>query len=210
MKVLLGDTRSRENLNILESRRWGRMFVTADPTPMHCEPWGFDNGAFVAFRRGEAFSASVFHRRLDRALSVASEPWIAIAPDIVAGGLRSLEFSVEYKRKLPIHWPWYLAVQDGMTPDDVRPVIHLFAGVFLGGSDRFKLQAWTWKQFANSEHKPFHYARAGALRKLRHAHAIGADSLDSAFPLWSKERMRLFCNFFDGLGTQRELCDAWR
>jgi hypothetical protein len=183
------------------------MFVTADPTPRHCEPWGFDNGAFVAFKRGEAFPTDIFKTRLDRALSINSEPWIAIAPDIVAGGLKSLEFSVEWKSRLPLHWPWYLAVQDGMLPDDVRPVIHLFAGVFLGGSDKFKLQAYRWKQFASSCHKPFHYARAGTLRKLAHAHKIGADSLDSAFPLWSKERMRLFCAFFDGLGSQTAFGD---
>lgn len=39
--------------------------------------------------------------------------------------------------------------------------------------------------------KPFHYGRAGTLRKLQHAFAIGANSLDSSFPLWTKENANI-------------------
>ena len=156
------------------------------------EPWGFDNGAFEAWKKGETFREDKFLRRLDVALKVPSDPIVACCPDIVAGGLRSLEFSVWWLERLPMGWPWYLAVQDGMTHDDVLGVAHLFAGIFLGGTDKFKLTAYGWSRLAHFADKKFHYGRAGTLRKLAHAHAVEADSVDSNFPLWTQERMTMF------------------
>lgn len=94
------------------------------------------------------------------------------------------------------HWPWYLAVQDGMTIHDVRPYLHQFDGIFLGGSDTFKAQAWRWRVFAKDLGKPFHYARAGTLPKLESALKMKADSLDSAYPLWEKGRFVRFQKMF--------------
>lgn len=202
MKVLLGDTRSYTNLEILQRRGWGRMCVTKTPKPYPFECWGFDNGAFPAFLRGQAFPADAYRYRLEKALAVNSDPYFAVAPDIVAGGLKSLDFSVSWLLNLPTHWRWYLAVQDGMDFESVERVLHLFHGIFLGGSDRFKLTAYSWCQFAHANQKNFHYARAGTLRKLRHAYAIGSDSLDSSFPLWSRDRMKLFGHWVDGLAEQ--------
>jgi hypothetical protein len=99
---------------------------------------------------------------------------------------------VNWLKRLPSSWPWYLAVQDGMTPDAVLEVVHLFAGIFLGGTDRFKLTAYRWSRLARFADKAFHYGRAGTLRKIRHAYAVEADSLDSNFPLWTVDRMRVF------------------
>jgi hypothetical protein len=44
--VMFGDTRSRENIQLLSMRNWGRMFATQSPTPFPFERWGFDNGAY--------------------------------------------------------------------------------------------------------------------------------------------------------------------
>jgi hypothetical protein len=192
MKILLGDTRSKTNLAFLRERGWGRMFATARPTPQEFEPWGFDNGAFVAWKNSKPFPAKEFHVRLEEALKVPSDPIVAVCPDIVAGGLKSLEFSVNWLRRLPSYWPWYLAVQDGMTHEAVIDVIHLFSGIFLGGTDKFKLTAYGWARLAHFADKKFHYGRAGTLRKIRHAYAVEANSLDSNFPLWTVQRMNIF------------------
>jgi hypothetical protein len=206
MTVLLGDTRSSENIEILKSRRWGRICIAMNPKPYPFEPWAFDNGAFVAWRNGQPFPEAEFYKRLAIAETVPMDPLFAVTPDIVAGGLESLEFSVAWRYLLHhSDWRWYLAIQDGMTLDAVQRVVHLFDGIFLGGTDRFKLGAWKWRQAARSWHKPFHYGRCGTLKKLRHAHALQVDSLDSSFPLWTKERMRLFLACFDGLGSQLEI-----
>jgi hypothetical protein len=202
VRVLVGDTRSKRNLAVLREKRWGRLFASARPTPYPFEPWGFDNGAFVAWRRGESFPEGTFLKRLDVALRVNSDPIIAVCPDIVAGGMKSLEFSVRWLERLPCWWPWYLAVQDGMEQDAVVEVAHLFSGIFLGGTDKFKLTAYHWSRLAHFCDKKFHYGRAGTLKKLAHAYSIESDSCDSAFPLWTQERMDTFVSSYDNLGTE--------
>lgn len=199
MKILLGDTRSKRILRFLNAHGWGRMFATVRPTPEHCEPWGFDNGAFDAAKKKKPFPEKKFMRRLEAALKVNSDPLVAVCPDIVAGGMESLEFSLRWKEKLPDFWPWYLAVQDNMAYDAVRNVAHLFSGIFLGGTDKFKLTAYRWSRLAHFCDKPFHYGRAGTLHKIRHAWDVGADSLDSNFPLWSVKRLETFRDEWNAL-----------
>lgn len=72
---------------------------------------------------------------------------------------------------------------------EVEDVIHLFDGLFLGGTDEFKKEAEDWKNIARIACKRFHYGRAGTERKIKHALKIGADSMDSAFPLWNFQRI---------------------
>jgi hypothetical protein len=173
------------------------------------EPWGFDNGAYVAWKKGLSFPEEVFLRRLDVALKVSSDPIIAVCPDIVTKGVESLDFSLRWLERLPRFWPWYLAVQDGMTHRDVQVVGHLFAGIFLGGSDKFKRTAYGWSRLAHFMDKKFHYGRAGTLDKLAHAHAVQADSVDSCFPLWTKTRLDVFKNHDQALQSGEQAALAF-
>lgn len=193
MKVIVGDTRSKKNLARLIEHGWGRMYISRRPQPFECEPWGFDNGAFIAWRNGLTFDEPAFQRRLDIAHQVG-RPYIAITPDIVAAGQQSLDYSCRWIEKLPNDWPWYLSLQDGMSRDDIENVMSLgWSGLFLGGTDKFKREtAWKWCEFAHEHGLPFHYGRAGTLKKLEHAKHIEADSVDSAFPLWTDKRFTAF------------------
>jgi hypothetical protein len=188
MKVLVGDTRSRRIVRQLEAAGWGRMCLRDKPDPYDGEPWGYDNGAFVAWVSGKPWDGDAYLRRLERAYT-KGRPMLAVTPDRVADP-SSLEFSLSWLERLPADWPWYLAVQDGMVPGrvDLAP----FSGVFLGGSNRYKGTAPAWRAAAHAAGLPFHYGRAGTLRKLEHARQAGADSIDSAFPLWSVDRLQLF------------------
>ncbi len=202
--VLVGETRSRKNIDALARLGWGRMFVTRRPSPFPFERWGFDNGAFGAYLHGGSFPESDFLRRLDVALATNSDPYLAVVPDIVAGGCKSLDFSAAWRlgRRLPDDWPWYLAVQDGMTVDAVRAHLPLYAGLFLGGSDKFKCTAYRWARLAHSCQKRFHYGRASTPGKLLSWFKAGADSCDSAFPLWTAARLRIFSARWGGLLDQ--------
>lgn len=76
----------------------------------------------------------------DKAYSLLGEnaEWVVL-PDIVAGGLRSLEFSLlwlERLRSSPA--PLLIAVQDGMTPDDVREYLSPAVGIFVGVEELIK------------------------------------------------------------------------
>lgn len=186
--MLTGDTRSKRIVSLLRNLGWGRMWIDQRPTPYPGEPWGFDNGAFRDWRNGRSFDESAYLRRLEVAYS-AGMPYLAIVPDLVADGERSLAFSLSWLTRLPSDWPWYLAVQDGMTLAQVRMVLPKFKGLFLGGSNKFKATAYFWAGLAHGQGKHFHYGRAGTKRKLFHAVESGADSADSAFPLWTSERL---------------------
>lgn len=167
------------------------MYIYEPPKPYPGEPWGFDNGAFKDWCDKVPFNEKRYMQALERARN-APTPYLAVVPDLVGRGAESLNFSLRWiaKQSLYPDWPWYLALQDGMTQEDVRPIVGLFAGLFLGGTDAFKKTAAEWCEFAHAHGLKFHYARAGTERKIRHAITIGADSLDSSFPLWTLDRIR--------------------
>lgn len=201
MQVFVGDTRG-QGVGFLQEQGWGRMFASDRSIPQlyPYEPWAFDNGAFKTWAGANyqrdltiddwviLFDVEKFKKRLAAALKVNSDPCVAVVPDI-PGSKHSLEYSLSWLPELPSYWRWYLAVQDGMTHKEVLKVASLFNGIFLGGTDRFKLTAYGWCRLAHFCDKKFHYGRAGTLRKIRHAWKVEADSLDSNFPLWTKQRM---------------------
>lgn len=196
MHIILGSTSDKSHLRIMAERNWGRMWIpTRKPSPVLADVDGLDTGAYVCWTKGTEWDADQWWTWLHACLE-RGKPYLAVLPDIVTGGLKSLEMSLGWldHPDLP-ELPWYLAVQDGMKPVDVEPHIHRVAGLFLGGSDPFKLTAPDWSEMAHQHSKRFHYARMGTRRKLRLAHIAEADSGDSAFPLWKKERMEQFCRW---------------
>lgn len=208
MKILLGEFTGRR-VERIQTRGWGRMWMAVDRRiyTYPGEPWGFDNAAFRYFRAGTPFDGESYLSRLfakaTRHAELAGAPTLAVVPDIVAGGERSLIFSRLWvdtcRGELRRTWPWFLAVQDGMNPTQVRRHLSEYDGLFLGGSDAFKATAAMWCQLAHDEGKRFHYGRAGTAAKLERAYAIGADSLDSALPMWTEARWTKFEQLIDGL-----------
>lgn len=87
----------------------------------------------------------------------------------------------------------------------MEAVIQLFAGIFLGGTDRFKATAPFWAALAHRHGKKFHYGRAGTLRKMLHARQSGADSCDSAFPIWKAERLAQYAGWWRSLTRHEQL-----
>jgi len=197
MVFITGGTRSRKYLEILRRYGVGRMVVDKPILPYAGEPWAFDNGAYRDWKNGKAFDGPAFLGRLEK-IYPTGKPFLAVTPDIVCGGERSLEFSLAWVGKLPPEWPWFLAVQDGMKTDSVEKVLHFFHGIFLGGSDAFKGTAPHWCRLAHAKNKRFHFGRAGTLRKVAFARRVGADSCDSAFPLWSMRRFEQFLAAWKG------------
>ena len=180
--------------------------------PYEGEPWGFDNGAFRDYLRGKEFDEERYLRVLERAVEITEEthpPYLSVLPDIVGGGRKSLDLSLSWLcrletllgRELLARMNWYLAVQDGMSVEEIEEVLREkeeIKGIFLGGTDNFKRTAWKWSELAKRTGRRFHYARAGTPKKCVHAKLSGADSLDSAFPLWVGERFDYFVR-----GSQR-------
>lgn len=188
MRVLVGEYPSRKIRAICRANGWGEMCIYKPPRPEIFDISGFDNGAYLDWVNGRDFDEKRFCDALDVAIDVGI-PYLAVCPDLVARGLESLDFSMKWLDRLTTFYPWYLAVQDGMEPRHVEPVIHRFDGIFLGGSDSFKNEARDWCNLAHIHGKRFHFARAGTERKIKFALSIGADSIDSSFPLWNFQRI---------------------
>lgn len=195
MIVYVGDTRSRKLLAVLAARGIGQVAIRGRLNGRRLDPWFYDNGAFEDWRAGRDFDADTFTADLARMRGEAMRPDFIVCPDKPAAP-DSLEYSRAWRTRLEVTWPVYLAVQDGMR---VQPeTVAGFGGVFLGGTDLWKRRtAPEWADLARVVGLPFHYARCGTTKKVAQAKAIGADSLDSSLPLWSKENLRRFLDALD-------------
>ena len=173
----------------------GRMWVQRRITPYPGEPWGFDNGAFAAWRTGQEFPKTKYLQRLEAARQLG-RPQLAVVPDLVADAA-SLRYSLAWRVRLPNDWPWYPALQDGMVPAEVATVVGRFAGIFLGGSDRLKRKAAMWASFARDHGVAFHYGRASTFQRLEQAIAISATSADTTNFMWTKVKWRRLVDWWD-------------
>ena len=172
--------------------------------PPRRHPFAFDNGAFVDWRKGRPFDESTYLRQLDVLAALPTRAAFMVAPDVVAGGLKSLEMSVSWLPRLRGLAPVYLAVQDGMRRRHVAAVLDQFDGIFVGGSLDWKLETGAaWVAFAHRHQRPCHVGRVGTAGRVRWARAIGADSIDSCLPLWSTQKLNTFRAAL--AGTQLEL-----
>lgn len=195
MQILLGATRAKALLRRMKALGWGRLFAAERPTPQAGEPWALDNGIFGAFKSGRAWDEQAFLSSLnaaDRAVSSGrlAPPLFVVLPDRVADPA-SLAFSLSWLDRVGRLYavPWFLVLQDGMTAAEVSAALVAhpeIAGLFLGGSDAFKLTARDWCLLAHGLGLRFHFARVSTPARLRAAHSMGADSCDTSQPLWSE------------------------
>ena len=144
-------------------------------------PLAIDNGAFATWQKGCGFDEFYYLRLLHLIIEKNLKYEILVTPDIVAGGLESLDFSMMWRQRLAGWQKQYLAVQDGMEPWDVSVVMEeKFQGIFIGGTNEWKWKtAKGWVDFAHDNELKCHIGRCGTLDKLLYAHEIGADSVDS-------------------------------
>lgn len=199
MQVYSGNVAKKEHLRFVKSRGWGRLVSPVHwRAPQDDLPWVFDNGAFSAYIQGKPFPLDKFVLHLARLIH-HKPPDFGVVPDIVGGGFESLTFSISHLDTMWWGVPSYLAVQDGMTLQDVEPVLHLFQGIFVGGTcktntrgNRLDLEpakarssgwkwdsAQAWVQLAHKHGKKCHIGRVGAFHDIVEARRIGADSIDS-------------------------------
>lgn len=141
-------------------------------------PWAYclDNGAWSYHQRGQAFDGDAFRRALDVCLAA---DWLAL-PDVVAGGLRSLELSLSWAEALGGHpVPQLLVLQDGMSLEVVREALleHRLAGVFVGGSTSWKRSTMrAWAHLVGGLGLHLHVGRLNGQRVIRELYACAAEA----------------------------------
>lgn len=194
MKAYVGQgrlTAGCKKVRVLREKGLGFCLCPGELPPLH-EPWFMDNGAFRAWRAGEPFDEVAFLRDVERIRREGLKPDFVVAPDIVGGGVASLDFSLSWLDRLQ-GLPVYLAVQDGMQPEHVEPHAHRFNGIFVGGTLEWKMRATVvWLDFARKHGLPIHVGRVGTPSRVDWALTLGVDSIDSSLPLWSVEKLEAF------------------
>ena len=170
-------TGTRRNLAALRSCGW-RLLVSAAGCLRH-EGFRFalDNGAWSAYTQGRPFNVQAFSVALRKLGSRAD--W-TVLPDIVAGGIPSLELSLSWMRAVLDESPTaLLAVQDGMEPSDVRGFLGQRVGLFVGGSTAWKLRTLdAWGALGRDVGCWVHVGRVNSARRISNCVVAGAHSFD--------------------------------
>ena len=178
MKAYASYTSNRRNLAVLREAGW-RIMVSPN-SHGHCGGefnYALDNGAWRAFQHKLPFDEAAF---LETYRKLGPGADFCVLPDIVAGGLSSLAYSLSWLPRLR-ECPNYLAVQDGMKAADVAPVANDVEGIFVGGTSEWKEASLPmWGSVARQKGVRLHVGRVNTARRVHLCEAVGADSFDGS------------------------------
>jgi hypothetical protein len=88
MQAYASHTGTRRNLSAMREASWRLILSPAGTLTTQSMKYGLDNGAWSAFQQGRPFNDLAFMRAVEKVGEGAD--WIVL-PDIVAGGMRSLD-----------------------------------------------------------------------------------------------------------------------
>ena len=162
-----------------------------------------DNGAWSSKQRGFPFMSDVFRDHLRDAFKNGINPEFIVCPDIVAGGLASLDFSMDWATGELQGARLALAVQDGMKPGHIDSyMLKHFTHIFVGGSVEWKWKTVEqWVEFAHSNDKKIHVGRVGTLDKLLYCESLGVDypSRSAEYPGGNRGDLHFIRGFYCSL-----------
>jgi hypothetical protein len=174
-------TGTRRNLMALQDAKWRLLVSAKGELRTEGMRYALDNGAWSAFQQGELLDEDAFLLAVDKLGERAD--WIVL-PDIVQGGLASLDYSLRWKERLrDMPTQLLIAVQDGMQLEHVASFLSPVVGIFIGGSTEWKeATAEAWGLLARRRNCHLHVGRVNSARRIRICAAAGADSFDGSGP----------------------------
>lgn len=174
-------TGTKRNLRALRRDGWHLLVSVEGVQRTEGFPYALENGAWHRYQQGKPFVAAEFTSALDR-LGPGAD-WVVV-PDIVLGGQASLELSIGWLPRVLSAAPRALvAVQNGMAPADVRPLLGPSVGIFVGGDTRWKEQTiGLWSALGRELRCWVHVGRVNTARRIRICTAEGATSFDGSSP----------------------------
>ena len=181
MRIFVADN----NNNVRAACKEYNIGILSSPSYFRLPPkdmdYILDNGAFIAWKNENMWDEDMFYKIVDRLINEKIDPFFVVIPDIVCGGINSLEHSNKHINKLPKTWKKYLPVQDGMKPEDID--LNGISGLFVGGSVKWKWRtAKTWCDYAHENEIKCHIGRVGTIKDYIKADSCGADSVDGSGP----------------------------
>jgi len=138
-----------------------------------------DSGAWTDFQMGRPFDEDQYERMI---AALGADADFVVLPDKVAAGRQSLEMSVRWMNRVrSINDLVLIPVQDGMEHDDLAPLMSQSVGIFLGGSDPWKLATMKpWGDFCRARGVHYHVARVNTLVRFGMAAGAFATSADGS------------------------------
>lgn len=167
-------TGTRRNLDAMRKAGFRLLVSAAADHRTEGLPYALDNGAWTARGTG-GFDFKAFRALVE---TLGGDADWTVAPDIVEGGRHSLELS---RRALP----WVLgrtrlaliAVQDGISREDVAGMVGPRVGIAIGGSDSWKERAMATREFSGLGCH-LHALRVNTRRRMVLAKLAGCQSID--------------------------------
>ncbi len=173
------------NAHKLEAEHPGRMGLLMSPGGCRSPralPYVIDNGMYSAFVKSGYETCMLAQRKhwdhdnwrkaIEWSLSLDNRPQWAVVPDVVGN---ASDTRAQFDLWLPAFTERGLqpaiAVQDGMTPDDVPDGVVCF----LGGTTEWK---WSHLELFCRDCPHVHVGRVNQYRRLWQCHEAGAESVD--------------------------------
>ncbi|WP_016745577.1 hypothetical protein [Rhizorhabdus wittichii] len=206
MTPFFSRTGTKRNLDAARAAGWGILVSAAGVWRDEGFPLiGADNGQWAERDNPGPFKAERFERFVDWLGDRAQ--WLVL-PDIVCGGLESLDLSLGWLDRLRGHSAVLLiAVQNGMTPAMIAPFLGPRVGLFVGGDTAWKEETMThWGQLAADAGCYCHVGRVNTIRRIRLAAIAGVHSIDGT----SVTRFASTLPPLDFAARQPDMAPAWR
>ncbi len=187
MRAYASRTGTARNLDALRAAGWRILINAAADHRDEGFPFCIDNGAWWAHQNGKAWPEARFRELV---ASHGARADFVVAPDVVGGGIDSLRLSERWLSELDSINLRLIAVQDGMAPWDVEPLLGPRIGIFVGGStdETDPRYGWKWRSLPYWAHLArkrgcyLHVGRVGSARLIRECVRVGADSFDTSGP----------------------------
>ena len=172
-------TGTLENRRLLREAGWRFLISAVEKLNAFGFPYCLDNGAWAAHTKGLPFNEHKFNHALN---AIGSDADFVVVPDIVEGGMKSLDFSLSWlERCQAISDLVLIPVQDGMDPVEVEPLLDEKVGIFVGGSTEFKVNTLgDWGKMSKRTGCWLHVGRVNSRKRIRLCHLAGADSFDGS------------------------------
>ena len=175
MLIYVPQTSTRKTIAAMRARGWRFLLSPKAGRNVRGLPYAIDNGAWTGF------DPVGFAKLLaDRARNA---DWIVL-PDIVGGGMASLDLSLEWLSAVGEYGrPMLLAVQNGMQVDTIAALLkeHTSMGVFVGGDTEWKERTmFDWGRLCAGLNRIMHVGRVNSQRRLSLAWQAGAASVDGS------------------------------
>jgi hypothetical protein len=200
-------TGTRKNLDALRAAKWGLLIsATGVQRDEGFSRICLDNGAWTSYQQGTPWRADLFRKLIDKYGERAD---FIIAPDIVAGGLKSLQFSLSWIKRLQAINPRVLIpVQDGMDPHHLSEYLDSEIGIFVGGTTEFKYsKLGAWGELAKQKKAWMHVGRVNSIRAMKRCAGAHAHSFDGSGPSRFYKHLAVMQGGLTKINAQPDLFD---